>query len=207
MHRTISKIAYHEGYTVAVAFERFLDWVIHGFCSKALRGFSYNEYENEVFLELLGELSRITNDAIKAKGGGHSTFDALSELYETHIIANGEKANNAQYHTPSHVAALCAELASASGQPRIYEPCCGSGRMLLAAAQRHPGVPVLGEELDPLSAKMCVCNILINGIEGTIVCRDVLDRTKAPRFGYKINEGIRNPSSMWFGLPHIEQIA
>lgn len=208
MHRIIGEIAYDEGRTVAVTFDRFLSWVIYGFSSKSLQRMTFSANEAEKFTVLLGMLAQATNEAIRRKGGRFSTSDQLSELYETHIIGAGEKDRNAQYHTPDHVATLCASIAMAQdGHNRIYEPCCGSGRMFLAACEKHPGTPVLGEELDPVSARMATCNLLLNGIEGEIVCRDVLMRDRPPKFAYRINEGIRNPASIWYGIPHIEQLA
>lgn len=205
MKDLVLKIARDTGKSIHTVFEDFLLWVIYSVSHTTKQKWTASGYDYTQFMILLNHLAHKTNAAIKKKGTKHATADVLSALYES-VVIGGEKEAYAQYHTPVCVCDLMSSLARHEAPKRLYEPCCGSGKLLLSLCEKYPGIPALGEDIDRLSALMATVNLLINGIEGCIVCRDTLKQSP-PVFAYKINEGLRDPRSRWFGIPHIEQIA
>jgi hypothetical protein len=66
-----------------------------------------------------------------------------------------------------------------------FDPCCGSGRMLIASHAKAPGNFQFGADIDPICAKMSAINMLVHGCVGEISCMDSI--AYEWRFGYKIN--------------------
>jgi type I restriction-modification system DNA methylase subunit len=103
--------------------------------------------------------------------------DVLGTYYEGHI----SRGKLGQFFTPMHVCELMATLnkgeVNVSGaSKRILDPCCGSGRMLLAGAKVHgPHNLFYGIDIDQTCAKMAALNLFLNGIfGGEIMCANAL---------------------------------
>jgi type I restriction-modification system DNA methylase subunit len=101
--------------------------------------------------------------------------DCLGEIFEKEITY-GE---HGQFFTPEPVADIVAQIIDApshneEGRKVTCDPCCGSGRMLLAAHKANPAVFLVGVDLDPRCAKMCALNLLFRGLDGDVYHGDSL---------------------------------
>lgn len=115
-------------------------------------------------------LEGITRWKPQPAGGG----DVLGELLQLIRPPGGGRGQQA-FYTPYHVCVLMAKL---SGVPApgetVHDPCCGSGRMLLAALEvcREQYGPqatrtVLGSDLDGHAVKVSSLNMVLAGIAPT----------------------------------------
>lgn len=149
---------------------------------KKLTGHPKKELLANVFTEI-GELS---------EGFG----DPLGALYEEMV----SKGHNGQFFTPEPIAALMAQISITSETPArqtVFDPACGSGRLLLAAAKINRHLLFYGADIDELCCKICVVNMLLNSLTGEIAHMDSL----ANHFykGYKFATTLYNG----FYYPHV----
>lgn len=92
--------------------------------------------------------------------------DLLGDLLER--FRSGNAARGA-FYTPYNVAYAMALMTDPPPGERVCDPCCGSGRMLLAALQvcreNHAGaIPILvGVDSDPDAVRVCKLNLLLAG--------------------------------------------
>lgn len=92
--------------------------------------------------------------------------DPLGEFYMQEISRN----IHGQYFTPQPV---CNMMAAMSGvgegkETSVYDPACGSGRMLLAAAKINRNLLMYGGDLDFTCCRMAIINMLLNSLTGEI---------------------------------------
>ena len=64
------------------------------------------------------------------------------------------------------------------------DPCCGTGRMLLAAGERHPNAELHGVDVDARCAKISAISLGLRKCYGWIICGNTL--TLETRFAYRI---------------------
>lgn len=133
----------------------------------------------EMFAELLFAMD-------KNKG------DLLGDLFEG-AISYGE---NGLFLTPENLAQCMARLtlddaASAEGDKPLYvnDPCCGTGRMLLEAANANPRVELVGQDIDPRCAKITAINLGLRSRYGWVICGNTL--TNELHFAYRIGSFFR----------------
>jgi predicted RNA methylase len=94
--------------------------------------------------------------------GGDLLGDALQQL-------RPEKAAHGAFYTPYNVSYMMALITDPKPGESVCDPCCGSGRMLLAALQacreKHAGgEPVLyGVDIDAEAVRMCMLNLVLAG--------------------------------------------
>ena len=90
--------------------------------------------------------------------------DILGYLF-TMEVTRGE---NGQFFTPDTVCEMMAQMTL--GEPSeekvsISDPCCGSGRMLIAAQKIYPNAVFVATDIDPRCAKMTTLNMLFRNAE------------------------------------------
>jgi len=128
--------------------------------------------------------------------------DPLGELYER-FISHGK---NGQFFTPTPVASLMALLLSIEGmQPgqTVYDPACGSGRMLLLAAKINRHLRFYGADIDELCCKIAVSNMLLHSLTGEIAHMDTLANSfyRGYKIGTILKEGYHYPYYVEFANP------
>lgn len=99
--------------------------------------------------------------------------DPLGELY-MQAISNG---HNGQYFTPEPICTLMAKMQLGEDTKELQtvaDPACGSGRMLLAAAQINRSMRFYGADLDSTCCKMALLNMLLNSLQGEIAHMNTL---------------------------------
>ena len=137
-------------------------------------------------MEMTAEWTRIMQKQIGRSGW----FDAFGELHMAYCSKPGQQANG-QFFTPSHICELmvmCAAGKKETGQ-RMGDPTCGSGRLLLAYHAHNPGNYLVGEDISRTCCMMTVCNMLVHGCVGEVICHDSL-QPKAFTDGWKVNQAL-----------------
>ena len=167
-------------------FERFMEYVIAGFdvtFSKLDRPFTLDE--STACMELFSAWVTTMNEVLKTK----EWYDILGDVYMSYLSETMKKQWTGQFFTPKHICDFMAQITDPgeNGGESIMDCCCGSGRMLLASHVLHPGNYCCAQDMDRICCLMTVCNFIIHGVRGEVVCGNSLDPTDY-REGWKINE-------------------
>lgn len=130
-------------------------------------------------------------------------FDAFGELHMAYCSKSGQQYLG-QFFTPASICELmvqCTRTEKGTTGKRISDPTCGSGRLLLAYHVHFPGNYLVGEDISRTCCMMTVCNMLIHGCVGEVICHDSLMPDKFTD-GWKVN-----PTLQFSGLPSIRRIS
>jgi type I restriction enzyme M protein len=109
--------------------------------------------------------------------GTRDAKDILGRVYEYFLtqFASAEGKKGGQFYTPRCVVRLLVAMLEPF-KGRVYDPCCGSGGMFVQSerfVQEHGGkvgdISVYGQERNQTTYRLCVMNLAIRGIEGSIV--------------------------------------
>lgn len=89
--------------------------------------------------------------------------DSLGEVFSGLIgqLARSEGKRGGQYFTPPSIRALLLALVPTAGRT-VYDPCCGSGGLLVAAGSR--AARLVGQELNPETWRLARWNARIHGL-------------------------------------------
>ena len=98
--------------------------------------------------------------------------DLLGDAYEylmRHFATESGKSKG-QFYTPAEVSRIMAKVVSIGSDTRqdqtIYDPACGSGSLLLKAADEAPrGITVYGQEKDNATWSLALMNMILHGHE------------------------------------------
>ena len=125
---------------------------------QAIKGYSKDDLIT--FGEILGELKlNVLDDPYS---------DILGEYFMQHIT----KGQNGQYFTPAPICQMMALMqgdnSDAQSLKRVFDPACGSGRMLMSHAKLNPRNHYYGADNSNTCAKMATLNFLLNGLIGEI---------------------------------------
>ncbi len=96
--------------------------------------------------------------------------DMIGAAYET-LLGNFSSASaGGEFYTPGPVVQLMTELARPAVDARVYDPCVGSGGMLIQAAQyvaEHSGgvehLQLAGQDANPRATVLAAMNLLLHG--------------------------------------------
>jgi len=119
----------------------------------------------DILARAFGELvrqSEETCDEIK---------DVLGDLFQG-AITYGEAG---QFLTPPSITRLMARMQTADvpadldHTPRVCDPCCGSGRMLLAVAEEHRHWEFVGQDVDLRCVRMTAINLALRNLYGYVI--------------------------------------
>jgi hypothetical protein len=93
--------------------------------------------------------------------------DILGDLFQGGITY-GEAG---QFMTPEQLCEFMAALCIDEKQPGdvACDPCCGSGRMLLAFAEHHPGGELVGQDIDLRCVRMTSINLALRNLYGYVL--------------------------------------
>ncbi|MCC5610559.1 type I restriction-modification system subunit M [Nostoc sp. CHAB 5834] len=121
----------------------------------------------------------------------NTNADVLGEAYEYLLrkFAEGQGQSAGEFLTPSKVSWLIAEIIDPEPYTTVYDPTCGSGRLLikprLVFNRKHPGeeskAPRLyGQELNPTTFAIAKMNMFLQDFTDTVL--DIGDTLKQPKF-------------------------
>jgi len=110
--------------------------------------------------------------------------DYLGQLYETFFQYTGGNTIG-QYFTPRHIAAFMADMLEVTMNDTVLDPACGTGGFLIAAMNRivHEHdlsrarmvkivkEKLIGFDVEPMTAALCVANMILRGDGSTGVRR------------------------------------
>ncbi len=136
------------------------------------------------YLELVrpygnGEVGRRAIDAFPVALGDlivaieKTRKDILGDIFQGAI----SYGHNGQYFTPEEVCKAMARLSmeqAVAGPARIIDPCSGSGRLLLAAAEVNPHARFYGQDIDIRCVRMTAINLALRNLYGQVVLGDSL---------------------------------
>ena len=119
--------------------------------------------------------------------------DIIGRSYEYLIrkFAEGSGKSAGEFYTPTEVGFIMAKIMDAEPDMEIYDPCCGSGGLLikcelvmeekrgLCSKEKYAPLQLHGQEFTPGTWAMSKMNMVIHDMEGEIEIGDTL---KNPRF-------------------------
>ena len=123
--------------------------------------------------EMVDRLSNLVaifdNEALDFSGNHAEGDDLLGDAYEylmRHFATESGKSKG-QFYTPAEVSRIMAKvigIAGATSQSQsIYDPTCGSGSLLLKAAdESRTGVTIYGQEMDNATAALARMNMILH---------------------------------------------
>lgn len=157
-------------------------------------------------LDLISELLSITTLALEE----NPAQDFLGKLY---MQLNLENKWHGQFFTPWHISELMAKMLAgddlkerivSEGYISVNDPCCGSGCMLIAFANickadlkvnYQKDVLFVGQDVDPVVAKMCYIQISLLGCPGYVVIGNSLTE---PIGGTDTIPIVTNDNDVWY---------
>lgn len=107
--------------------------------------------------------------------------DILGDLFQG-AISYGEQG---QFLTPEPICDMLAKMnlpgdqTGIDGRRSVNDPCCGSGRMLLAAAKLQPNWHFVGQDVDLRCVRMTAINLALRNYYGHVVCGNSLSNTSS----------------------------
>ena len=94
-------------------------------------------------------------------------FISFLTANNTSNITSLQTRDNGQFFTPEPICDMMARMLHPAGfGERVADCCCGSGRMLMAAAKISRNSLFFGADIDRTCAMMCVINLCLNGLLG-----------------------------------------
>lgn len=140
----------------------------------------YNKAEQELFPKLFGDVVLALEE--------NPAQDFLGDLYMRMEFGDDWRA---QIFTPWHLSEMMARMTLGEGLKEevnrqgyisVYDPCCGSGVMLLAAAHvaktqdvnYQQSIIFAGQDIDPLVARMCYIQMSLLGCPGYVAVGNTL---------------------------------
>lgn len=184
-------------------FEDLLRYIIHGFSPNegSLADWRYTAGDNASFMNLTRLYLKVMDESLNA--GEAQWCDVWGTLYEELVKTKGKSAVFGQFFTPETVATMMAKICGDSVPgSTMTDPCCGSGRFILASHAENPQGYFVAQDIDYICVYMSTVNMLVHGVVGEAICRDTL-RMSEPRFSYRINPFLNVADSPFHGIPHV----
>lgn len=134
----------------------------------------------------LSKLVTIFND-LDFRGSRAEGDDLLGDAYEylmRHFATESGKSKG-QFYTPAEVSRILAKVVGINGETRqdqtVYDPACGSGSLLLKAADEAPrGMTIYGQEKDNATWALSRMNMILHDNEIADVAKG--DTITSPQF-------------------------
>ncbi len=191
--KTLDEAADRSGLSRGRVFEDFLHMVV----SSLSGGRMEDQYLDVVKRHARGEkgrrgcdlLSRMFGELVEAMEQTRS--DVLGDLFQG-AITHGE---NGQFLTPESVCELMARMTvedDAEGGTnncrKVFDPCCGSGRLLLATAKLQPHWEFCGQDIDLRCVRMTTINLALRNLYGYVIWGNTLanERRLVYRTGFDL---------------------
>ena len=125
---------------------------------------------------LVGIFQGESLDFSKNKADGDDILGDAYEYLMRHFATESGKSKG-QFYTPAEVSRVIAKVIGISQAKRqdqtIYDPTCGSGSLLLKAAdETHQGITIYGQEMDNATAALAKMNMILHGNETAEIWQD-----------------------------------
>lgn len=192
LERAIDAMGLGSGKNFSDLFSDFLEMGLGLLCNnpsesqqRLLKDTFNNQKKKELFFE-----------AFKAYGDACEGYrDPLGDMFMERI----SHGHNGQFFTPDDLCKMMAGIVGCDGGS-INDPCCGSGRTLLAGleASRMKGKEpeIYGNDISYTAAQMCLMNLLYNSARGAVSCGDSL-RLDLSTFRFFKIDRVLMPDGRW----------
>lgn len=148
----------------SIVFNDFLNFIIQTASNQPINlTYEYNNEEYDIFRELMEYWEKLTVQEMRE----HGCYDFFGIYYEEYILATNKASDKGQFFSPQYVCDLMAYIMP-NNKKRVYDPACGSGRMVLSYYKLNNQFVFIGEDLDEMSCKMTVCNMYSHRITGVV---------------------------------------
>lgn len=101
--------------------------------------------------------------------------DVIGDAYEYLIgqFAADSGKKGGEFYTPPEVSILLARILAPQSGDRIYDPCCGSGSLLIRAAKEvsDGNVALFGQEMNAGTWALCRMNMFLHGFDNAEIER------------------------------------
>ncbi|MFB9474540.1 N-6 DNA methylase [Nonomuraea salmonea] len=126
----------------------------------------------QVDAKIPSELVEFADVAVDELGGAA----AFRTLLDRFAMLEGKRGG--EFYTPPSIVRVLVEALAAEAPGTIYDPCCGSGEILLTAALQTPGLAVHGDGLNAEALTLARMNLALHGIDSRLGRQsiDVLSR-------------------------------
>ena len=168
-------------------FDHLLEFIVNGFeiGGEGLKNWPYSKEKTALFLDTFREIVLAQSEILS-----HTRwYDILGCIYEDAVASKGRRSGSGQFFTPMTVCEMMAGIVTPKEKDEtVLDPCCGSGRLLLAACAGRPGTRAEGGDIDRTCVLMTVVNFLMHGVRGTVRHKDAL--TNQEFDAWVVNPGI-----------------
>lgn len=172
-------------------FDDFLDLFINGFSFnheidlERIRS-KYNQDERYVFGNLIKETISILDKKIETD---QCFYDVFGTFYELQSMT--DKKYFAQFFTPITVCTFMAQILEPQQKEFFSDPCCGSGRLSLAANSVNIGGFHTLVDKDYTCARMSALNLMMHGIDGIVISDNGLAPGQNFKGAFEVNRFLR----------------
>ncbi len=138
--------------------------------------FGETKERNSRLQHLLEDFSQL--DLSPSKIGNRDVIgDAYEYLIGKFAADSGKKGG--EFYTPPEVSTLLAKIVAPQSGDRIYDPCCGSGSLLIRVAKEvaDGNVALFGQEMNSGTWALCRMNMFLNGFDSAEIERGDTIRT------------------------------
>lgn len=192
LERAIDAMGFGSGKNFSDLFSDFLEMGLGLLCNNPSA--RQQELLKSTFADT--EKKELFFEAFKTYGDACEGYrDPLGDMFMERI----SHGNNGQFFTPDDLCKLMAELTQPVGGS-INDPCCGSGRTLLAGLEysRKEGVEpeIYGNDISYTAAQMCLMNLLYNSARGAVSCGDSI-RLDLSTFRFFRIDRVLMPDGRW----------
>ena len=182
LFRQFEEVSQASGVSRGVAFEDFLSVSVAALAHPTME----DEYLQTIEKHKAGEVGKRGVDRLARMFGAmidateKSCADILGDLFQG-AITYGEKG---QFLTPEPICKMMAQMqipeekTDLAGRRSVNDPCSGSGRMLLAAAEVQPNWHFVGQDVDLRCVRMTAINLAIRNHYGHAIHGNSLANTK-----------------------------
>lgn len=146
-------------------FDDFLTLVICAFSMKRKEDeyfLIYNQYTKDEFVNFCKALGALVMEMERKQLG-----DPFADYFQENI----SKGHNGQFFTSASVGTLMSKITMQEPSYKtnnIYDPTCGSGGLLLAAAKLNRTSYFIGCDISEMCCKMAVINLCLNSLQGEV---------------------------------------
>ncbi len=135
--------------------------------------------KGKALVERVSKLITIFEDKFDFSRNRAENDDILGDAYEYLMrnFATESGKSKGQFYTPAEVSRVMAKVVGVgnaiSQEQTIYDPTCGSGSLLLKAADETPyKISIYGQEMDNSTAALAKMNMILHGHPNAIIHQD-----------------------------------
>lgn len=203
----LEEVSHRSGVSRAQAFEDFLEVSVCALAHPTME----ESYLETIKPHLAGQVGKRGVDSLAQAFGllvslmEKTRADILGDLFQS-AISYGERG---QFLTPEPICKMMAQMqlpteaTGIEGRRSVLDPCCGSGRMLLASADLQPHWHFVGQDVDQRCVKMTAINLALRNAYGhvvwgntlTVESKGVLETGRVQMYGNAIRRAHSIPST------------